>query len=620
MIMSKTINDLAGLLYSDRRAEVSETAPSKTATIFGTAAGNSADGTVPVVISDNVTQPDESDSTVVEIPTVPNVVEGDEVIVSLVGGELKTPYVSGVVGEGDRLNSAIETAGTIADEALSIAEATNQHFWSDSNGAHVTEVTQEEWSDSSGSKYQTGANSLWNSLGMLFRKGLTNLMALVVDDPDDEVLGTTGVAIYDGQANAAENIVASFTNSGVTLGKGDESHAELDYRSLRLVDKEGSEYFLVSDLRNEDGIATIESKWRGDGHTYYFSLHPSAVDTDYTVTVDGVEETSFRVKRTFTFELTNIPQADSEIVCTYSCDANTAKAYTAGLRNSGGSNGCMSFAEGLNNIASAMCSHAEGQLTTASGTASHAEGERTVASGVLSHAEGGGSIARGSWSHAEGADTLAVGRFSHTQGIGTCAYGDAATAIGQWNVKQDGKALVIGNGTSDTARSDALTVDWSGNVVTNGYVRAASLISSGAFQQNNGTVTLDATSKAAWLSALGLGDTGWRTIAGAAPTKTGHENGMRVRRIGNVVQFDMRAGGAWNAGTIGTSGTTISQVIPAGFRPLSFIQFDGSVPGANTTCYMQVNASSGAITIRCSASTYYYTFSATWLTEDDWPS
>lgn len=50
-------------------------------------------------------------------------------------------------------------------------------------------------------------------------------------------------------------------------------------------------------------------------------------------------------------------------------------------------------------------------------------------------------------------------------GIGTRAASSNQTALGRWNVEDASGdyALVIGNGTS-TARSDALTVDWDGNV------------------------------------------------------------------------------------------------------------------------------------------------------------
>ena len=44
------------------------------------------------------------------------------------------------------------------------------------------------------------------------------------------------------------------------------------------------------------------------------------------------------------------------------------------------------------------------------------------------------------------------------------ADGDYMTAIGKCNTKNSGKAFVVGNGTSNTNRSDAFTVDWSGNI------------------------------------------------------------------------------------------------------------------------------------------------------------
>ena len=171
----------------------------------------------------------------VEIPTSPSVRAGEAVQVSVING---TPVATAVIGEGDIQNANIqiaednsELAKTLASEADAIAKATNQHFWDDNDGAHVTEVTQEEWKAATEKK---GANSLWNSLGMLFRKGITNLMALVVDDPDDEVIGTTGVAIFDGQGNNPENIVASFTDSGVTLGREDGSNSTIDDNGMTI--------------------------------------------------------------------------------------------------------------------------------------------------------------------------------------------------------------------------------------------------------------------------------------------------------------------------------------------------------------------------------------------------
>ena len=179
-----------------------------------------------------------------------------------------------------------------------------------------------------------------------------------------------------------------------------------------------------------------------------------------------------------------------------------------------------SHAEGLQTTASGYGSHAEGQATTASSDGSHAEGLQTTASGDHSHAEGCGSntlpdtvtsdstnddiitayndiggfsLAKGYASHVEGADNLALGDISHTEGLRTTASGDHSHAEG-WNVIASGTgshaegygtkassgfqhvqgrrniedsynnyAHIVGNGNDDSVRSNAHTLDWSGN-------------------------------------------------------------------------------------------------------------------------------------------------------------
>ena len=112
---------------------------------------------------------------------------------------------------------------------------------------------------------------------------------------------------------------------------------------------------------------------------------------------------------------------------------------------------------------------AEGKGTKANGKFSHAEGFNTTASAAYSHAEGRETIASGSVSHAEGTGTVASGIRSHAGGYGTIAKGENQTAIGKYNVEDASNkyAFIIGNGTSST-RKNALTVDWSGNVESNG--------------------------------------------------------------------------------------------------------------------------------------------------------
>lgn len=118
--------------------------------------------------------------------------------------------------------------------------------------------------------------------------------------------------------------------------------------------------------------------------------------------------------------------------------------------------GTNSVAVGHNNTASGMHSFAEGSNTVASGMGAHSEGVSGEASGMGSHAENS-SDAKGNYSHSEGYGTVASGRAQHVQGRYNIE--DAVEASIDYGVY----AHIIGNGESDTNRSNAHTVDWDGN-------------------------------------------------------------------------------------------------------------------------------------------------------------
>lgn len=118
---------------------------------------------------------------------------------------------------------------------------------------------------------------------------------------------------------------------------------------------------------------------------------------------------------------------------------------------------------GSGTIASGEYSHAEGAGPKASGAASHAEGYRTVASGQTSHAEGNETEASSPNSHAEGDNTTASGNSSHAEGISTKAQGDSQHVQGKNNIADTTSAHIVGNGSSYSNKSNAHTLDWSGN-------------------------------------------------------------------------------------------------------------------------------------------------------------
>ena len=184
-------------------------------------------------------------------------------------------------------------------------------------------------------------------------------------------------------------------------------------------------------------------------------------------------------------------------------------------------------AEGNGTFAVGSSSHAEGVGSTANGAGSHAEGSATIALGTDSHAEGINTRALGNNSHAEGNATVAQGKNASATGNSTAAIGDNQHASGMYNVVDsynnwatwtanteyavgdkvkrqvdnqwvgyicktansdssfstakwtsvEGRmnfAELVGNGSSDSTRSNARALDWEGNEYLAGdiYVNA----------------------------------------------------------------------------------------------------------------------------------------------------
>jgi hypothetical protein len=159
---------------------------------------------------------------------------------------------------------------------------------------------------------------------------------------------------------------------------------------------------------------------------------------------------------------------------------------------------------GNSTIASGNNSTAMGQNTTASGLNTTAMGGLTNASGIGATAMGVGSTASGDNSTAMGQTTTASGNSATTMGLSSTASGVAATAmggstlasgyastvmgfhttgqaygslvIGRYNVVAGTQSdwldtdplFVAGNGASDAARSDALTLLKNGNLTIAG--------------------------------------------------------------------------------------------------------------------------------------------------------
>lgn len=141
-------------------------------------------------------------------------------------------------------------------------------------------------------------------------------------------------------------------------------------------------------------------------------------------------------------------------------------------------NGSFSHAEGAGNIVNEKHCHAEGAKNTINGYCGHAEGyENTIENNSQGgHVEGNQNLVSGSFAHAEGYKCEAHGEDSHAEGIGTYAGSNCQHTQGKWNTKDTVSKYshIVGNGTSDTERSNAHTLDWDGNAWYQGKVESAS--------------------------------------------------------------------------------------------------------------------------------------------------
>ena len=127
--------------------------------------------------------------------------------------------------------------------------------------------------------------------------------------------------------------------------------------------------------------------------------------------------------------------------------------------------GNSSHAEGYGAASSGTASHAEGYYTSASADYAHAEGDTTKAKKTASHAEGYNTTADGSYSHAEGYFATTSGYYAHVEGYFTTAKGSCSHVQGKYNIQDNNNtyAHIVGNGNTDNTRSNAHTLDWSGN-------------------------------------------------------------------------------------------------------------------------------------------------------------
>ena len=429
------------------------------------------------------------------------------------------------------------------------------------------------------------------------------------------------------------NVLATFDSTGIVLGESTQTHAELDFNSFELIDKDGNVYFSVGDLRNASGVVSVTNNFVGDGTQTAFVCRPGTVNNINTlvVTVNGTIKTinsDFLITVGVDYLVITFmtaPASGDAISAVYMSE-RPFYHYDNGTRASGSTSGYYSFIAGLNSEASALCSSVTGgRANVAGGNISHigggennttsdfgavvGGGSGNTASGNLSAVGGGtGNAASGSESFVGGGDgnaasgidsAIAGGHANRASGDisvvcggrnneasvtaagvlcglnnkanrayssvlggrGNQATGQSQTVFGDYNLADNSMVEIVGNGTSNSNRSNARTLDWSGNETLAGDI----FLQGGSF---------DVRSKIN--SKL---DSGVETIAKAdyLSDTSVFPGGITVSKQGNVIE--LYAG--FNSSQKPTNGT-YPGALADGYRPKAtyaiFPIFSGTSP------------------------------------------
>lgn len=350
-------------------------------------------------------------------------------------------------------NQALTQSCEDAMEALGLITEHQEYFWHDANGAHVLGST---------SGYRT------------------------------DLIGA-GMKVVDA---SNEETVAEFGASGAQIGKNasGKSRTEIGTAGMQIIQNVNGEDKQIANLGYGLGATSGSSTSNAPYYTLG-SRKTTANQYDSSATYNKGDLCKYGGKIFVCTSNITTPEAwDSGhwdyYIGNYSIAegwVNTASGYCSHAEGSATiASDAYAHAEGYETLASGFACHVEGHDTRASNLAAHAEGHDTDAFGPYSHAEGVASRAGSYFTHAEGNSTLALGNaahaeggwsearddFAHAQNYYTIARSKYQTALGKYNIADNADiyAVIIGNGTADNARSNALTVDWAGNVECNDVI------------------------------------------------------------------------------------------------------------------------------------------------------
>ena len=349
-------------------------------------------------------------------------------------------------------------ASKVANEANTVASATAQHFWHDSEGVHIVDEEQADWATeysetnhgdlAAPTNARPWNNQLINSLGTLIRTGLRNLVSIT----------RSAIAFYDGQGNNTENIIARFGASGAQIGKSGQGNAYIDSTGLS-VHADSTHEVMSAKSMNDPTMGVAVAREVKVAATVGVGANGCAIATDHGVTA---VMSCYVYGTTTSVSLTIDPSDNTILYCDQSyLDKRLDVIYTTMDFVASVKVGALASANGPDSLAVGE-SETYGFGAIAFGAECLALGNRSIVGGTESDSIGRSSVAIGE-------EVKSLADASAAFGMETVANGRGQFVVGTDNVidTSDRYAFIVGNGDSST-RSNAFAVGWDGNARPSG--------------------------------------------------------------------------------------------------------------------------------------------------------
>lgn len=259
-------------------------------------------------------------------------------------------------------------------------------------------------------------------------------------------IDSTGMHIVD---TFTETEVARFAADGAQIGKDDGAHSTVDANG-----------FSVS---NSDSDLIFETKGTGSSanapKTFVYDMNLSAGQTTVLTPLDNLQSGDFVVHLVLTLRRNSLSY-QHPVNITYTKGTSTSETYV------------ITTSQNPVQITCRYDGNKSFTFVSASPTTASPNYPMVVAGQNLYGISYDVPVDAPYFTF--GVRTGINGGFSFVAGNGLYAADDYQAAFGRYNDPGEDSALTIGNGTSNSSRSNALSVDWSGNMVISGDLTTGS--------------------------------------------------------------------------------------------------------------------------------------------------